>query len=151
MCSCLCAYTRNGLSHVQVHVEVGVMLIITFNSFHLVFWSHVISLNRELLLGGGLTMGSRNPPISLWWFEQKRPPWACREWHNSIGRCGLPGVGVTLLDDVCHWGRVLRSQMLMPCPRWHSPPAVCRSRDRALSSFCSTMSACVPPCLPPWR
>lgn len=87
MCSCLCAYTRNGLSHVQVHVEVGVMLIITFNSFHLVFLSHVISLNRELLLGGGLTMGSRNPPISQWCL-------------NRNGHHGPAGSGTIQLGDV---------------------------------------------------
>ena len=34
---------------------------------------------------------------------------------STIRRCGLVGVGVTL-EDVCHWGWALRSQMLKAGP-----------------------------------
>jgi hypothetical protein len=38
-------------------------------------------------------------------------------------RCGLVGVGVALLKEVCHWGRALRFQNLKPGPVVVSLPA----------------------------
>lgn len=34
--------------------------------------------------------------------------------HDTIRRCGLEGVGVASLEEVCLWGCALRFQMLKP-------------------------------------
>jgi hypothetical protein len=75
--------------------------------------------------------------------------------HRPIGsgtlrRCGLMGVGVALLEEVCHWGWALRFQILKPSPVWHSLPAAYRSRCTTLSFFSSTTPACMPPYFLPW-
>ena len=33
---------------------------------------------------------------------------------GTVWRSGLLGIGVAFLDEVCHWGRALRFQMLKP-------------------------------------
>jgi hypothetical protein len=59
---------------------------------------------------------------------------------------GLVEVGMTLLEEVCHWEWALRFQMLKPgsIRILLSLPAVFGSGCRTLSYFFSTMSACVP-------
>ena len=42
---------------------------------------------------------------------------------DTIMRCGLIGLGVTLLEEVCHWGWALRFQVLKPDPVSLSLPA----------------------------
>ena len=69
--------------------------------------------------------------------------WMCNPYKGvALLEC------VTLLEEVCHCGgrlwRLLCAQT-MPCVT-QSPSAACRSRYRTLSSFSSTMSACMPPC-----
>lgn len=41
-----------------------------------------------------------------------------------ISRYGLLGIEVALLEEVCHWGPNLRSEMLKPSQLWHPLPAV---------------------------
>ncbi|XP_038942383.1 hepatitis A virus cellular receptor 2 homolog isoform X2 [Rattus norvegicus] len=76
------------------------------------------------------------------------------KWYSSKKkklqdlRCGLAGVGVAFLEEVYHCG--IRPDRLKCSSYAHCDgraPAACRSRT--LSSFFSTLSACVPPCFPP--
>jgi hypothetical protein len=42
-------------------------------------------------------------------------------WSGTIRTCDLVGVGVALLEKVCHCGsRALRSPMLKLCPVWNT-------------------------------
>ena len=50
---------------------------------------------------------------------------------ESIRRCGLAGVGVALLEEVCHSGWALGFQMLRSGPRFVLE--ACRSKCRILS------------------
>jgi hypothetical protein len=67
---------------------------------------------------------------------------------GTIRMCGLIGVGLVLLDKVCHFGSELRD---------HSPSCLeaslllfaFRTRYRTLSSFSSVMPAWMLPCIPP--
>ena len=68
---------------------------------------------------------------------------------GTIKKSGFVGVGVALLEEVCHWEWALGFQMLKPGPVSLSLPAAFPSRCRTLTSFSSTMSAYVPPCFPP--
>lgn len=61
---------------------------------------------------------------------------------DTIRRCGLTRVGMSLLEEVCQCGA--------DYALWHSSlPVTCRWSCRTPSSFPSTMSACTSPC-PPW-
>ena len=37
-------------------------------------------------------------------------------------KCGLGGVGVVLLEEMCYWGQALKSQMFKPSPAWLTLP-----------------------------
>lgn len=64
----------------------------------------------------------------------------------SIRRFNFVGVGVTLMEDLCHWRTTLRSQKLKSGPVWHSSPVACPSKCNTFSSFSRTISACAYPC-----
>ena len=72
---------------------------------------------------------------------------------GTIGSCGLVGVGVALLEEVCHWGWALGFQKPKPgalsLSLLSASPAVCQSRCRHLSYLSSTRSACILPCFLP--
>lgn len=57
---------------------------------------------------------------------------------GTLKRCGLVGEGVLFLEEVCHWGKAFRFQMLKPGLKSFSLSAAYRSWCRTLSSFSST-------------
>jgi hypothetical protein len=67
---------------------------------------------------------------------------------NTIRRCGFVGIGVALLEEMCHWGWALGLQKPSPGLVPFSLHAAYRSRQRTLSFFPSTMSACTLSCFP---
>jgi hypothetical protein len=75
--------------------------------------------------------------------NEKCSPQTHREW--SYWRCGLVGVGVTLLEEMCHWGWALRSQMIKPGSMAHS--LVPADPDIELSA--TSPVPWLPPCSPP--
>jgi hypothetical protein len=96
---------------------------------------------------------------TMWWFESEWPPqthiFEClvireRSYLRSIRRNDLDGIDMALLEEVCHWWQALRFQKLKPGPVSLSSSVVSRSGCRTLSSFNSTMTACLPPCSLPW-
>lgn len=78
-----------------------------------------------------------------------------REWHylKRIGRCGLPGVGVALLEEVCHWQKGLMFQNLQPGQAHSSLFLLPVDQDAELSatffSACPHGVACMRPCSTP--
>ena len=62
-----------------------------------------------------------------------------------IRRCSLVGVGVALLEEVCHWGWALRSQKLKPGPVAHLFFLLPSHLDVELSA------TSLAPCLPLWH
>jgi len=85
----------------------------------------------------------------MWWFVKEWLPQAhifeflvIREWFylTKISGCGLVGIGVALLEEVCHWGWVFGFQMLKPGPVSLSSCCL-HSRRRTLTTFSSTMSS----------
>jgi hypothetical protein len=68
---------------------------------------------------------------------------------DPIRSCSLVGVGVALLEEVYHWRQAWRSQMLKsgPASRCHFLPS---NLDVELSANSPALSACMPPCFPPW-
>jgi hypothetical protein len=70
--------------------------------------------------------------------------WNCLRKIRRIGRCGLVGVGVVLLREVCHWGLALRFQTLTPGSVPYSLSAPYISRHEALR-YCPI--ACLPPAM----
>jgi hypothetical protein len=67
---------------------------------------------------------------------------------GTIRRCGLVGVVVALLEEVCHELRSLSCSSQAECSSL-SLSSACGSRYRPLSSFASTMSACLPAAMHP--
>ena len=60
---------------------------------------------------------------------------------NTIRRYGLVGVGMAVLEEVCHWGRALRFQMPKPGPVSLSLPANLNVELSAASA-----APCLPAC-----
>jgi hypothetical protein len=60
-------------------------------------------------------------------------------------KCGLVGVDVTLLEEVCHYGSGLGGLICSSYAQCdsQSPSAACGSRYRTFSSFSSTVSVCL--------
>ena len=63
-----------------------------------------------------------------------------------VGTSVSEGEAVLLGEELCPWGWIYRFQMPKPYPVGQSPAAL-GSRYRILSSFSSTMSAWMVPCL----
>jgi hypothetical protein len=61
---------------------------------------------------------------------------------RRIRRCGIVGVDVSLLEEVCHRGWALRLQKTTRAPMLHSLPV---HQDATLSYYSSTMSTSIPP------
>ena len=71
---------------------------------------------------------------------------------GTIKRCGLAGVDMVLLEKKTAWlgpGFEGSETHVWPMNRQSSSLA-CGSRRRTLSSFSSSMPACMLPCFPPW-
>ena len=71
-----------------------------------------------------------------------------REWHylRRIKRCGLVGVNVALLEEMCHSGWALKFQKAKPGP----VASACGSRCKTCSDIQYHVCLCMPPCFPPW-
>jgi hypothetical protein len=72
--------------------------------------------------------------------NENGPPKTHKKWH--YWRCGPVGVGVALLEEVCHWGRALRLQKLKAGPVSHLLFLLPANPDVELSA--SSPSSCLP-------
>ena len=97
---------------------------------------------KQVCPAQGINLGNRALCLALSdWLSHKMLRYCCSLNNlapigsGSTRGCGLVGVAMTLLEEACHWGWALRSQMLKPCSVWLSLPAAWGFRCRSLSSF----------------
>jgi hypothetical protein len=93
-------------------------------------------------------------PVVLWIGMAPHRLLCLNAWpigSGNIRKCGLAGIDVVLLEEVCHYGAWLWGLLCSSYSQCSTQsPAACRSRGRTLSSFFSIMPACTLPCFSPW-